>query len=120
MIQYFSTENDQSQSRSDAQLWVDRYRPARFADLCGDERVHRETMNWLKEWDSCVFGKKRNKAKKQFREEESSVRGSESPLQFFVTDQVCRTSSIRIHTTGPERKCVSLFCWVVVQSEIIA
>ncbi len=47
MIQYFSTENDQLQSRSDAQLWVDRYRPARFADLCGDERVHRETMNWF-------------------------------------------------------------------------
>ncbi|KLO10427.1 hypothetical protein SCHPADRAFT_878166 [Schizopora paradoxa] len=64
---------NESQSSSETQLWVDRYRPSRFSDLCGDERVHRETMNWLKEWDSCVFGKKRNnKAKKPFREEADS------------------------------------------------
>ncbi|OCB84144.1 P-loop containing nucleoside triphosphate hydrolase protein [Sanghuangporus baumii] len=41
------------------ELWVDRYRPARFIDLLGDERVHRDTLAWLKEWDFCVFGKRK-------------------------------------------------------------
>jgi chromosome transmission fidelity protein 18 len=44
-------------------LWVDRYRPKRFVDLIGDERVHRETLTWVKEWDFCVFGKRRAKGK---------------------------------------------------------
>ncbi|THH10289.1 hypothetical protein EW145_g1444 [Phellinidium pouzarii] len=50
------------------ELWVDRYRPSRFSDLLGDERVHRETMTWLKEWDYCVFGKRKalNRQKKTF------------------------------------------------------
>ncbi|EJD05706.1 P-loop containing nucleoside triphosphate hydrolase protein [Fomitiporia mediterranea MF3/22] len=43
----------------DNELWVDRYRPSRFIDLLGDERVHRDTMSWLKEWDHCVFGKRK-------------------------------------------------------------
>ncbi|WVW80294.1 hypothetical protein I302_102272 [Kwoniella bestiolae CBS 10118] len=45
-------------------MWVDKYRPKQFTDLLGEDRVHREVMNWLKEWDKCVFkrvipGKKR-------------------------------------------------------------
>ncbi|GAA5979308.1 hypothetical protein JCM10908_002874 [Rhodotorula pacifica] len=36
-------------------LWTDRYRPKRFIDLLGDERVHRTALLWLKEWDMCVF-----------------------------------------------------------------
>ncbi|TXT07460.1 hypothetical protein VHUM_03180 [Vanrija humicola] len=36
-------------------MWVDKYRPTKFADLLGEERVHREVMTWLKEWDKCVF-----------------------------------------------------------------
>lgn len=44
-------------------LWVDRYRPRRYMDLLGDERVHRETLGWVKEWDFCVFGKKKAKGK---------------------------------------------------------
>ncbi|GAA5965764.1 hypothetical protein JCM8115_000918 [Rhodotorula mucilaginosa] len=36
-------------------LWTDRYRPKRFIDLLGDERVHRSALLWLKEWDMCVF-----------------------------------------------------------------
>jgi chromosome transmission fidelity protein 18 len=44
-------------------LWVDRYRPKRFVDLLGDERVHRDTLAWVKEWDYCVFGKRRPKGK---------------------------------------------------------
>ncbi|WWC88031.1 uncharacterized protein L201_002934 [Kwoniella dendrophila CBS 6074] len=45
-------------------MWVDKYRPKQFTDLLGEDRVHREVMNWLKAWDKCVFkrilqGKKR-------------------------------------------------------------
>lgn len=46
-------------------MWVDTYRPKRFTDLVGDERVHRETMTWVKEWDQCVFSKKKQKGKKR-------------------------------------------------------
>jgi chromosome transmission fidelity protein 18 len=50
-------------SATEGTLWVDRYRPARFVDLLGDERVHRDTLAWVKEWDFCVFGKRRAKGK---------------------------------------------------------
>lgn len=45
----------------DGQVWVDRYRPKRFTELLGDERIHREVMSWLKEWDPCVFRRKNRK-----------------------------------------------------------
>ncbi|KAF9409813.1 hypothetical protein BGZ94_001854 [Podila epigama] len=39
-------------------LWVDTYRPKKYTDLMGDERVNREVLSWIKEWDQCVFGRK--------------------------------------------------------------
>lgn len=36
-------------------MWVDKYRPQGFSELLGDERVHRNALRWLKEWDPCVF-----------------------------------------------------------------
>ncbi|KAN0064727.1 Chromosome transmission fidelity protein 18 [Thecaphora frezii] len=39
-------------------LWVDRYRPRKFTELLGDERLHRDVLGWLKEWDECVFKRK--------------------------------------------------------------
>ncbi|KAA1469409.1 hypothetical protein DENSPDRAFT_796002 [Dentipellis sp. KUC8613] len=53
---------------TDDTLWIDRYRPKRFVDLLGDERLHREVAAWVKEWDYCVFGKR--KGKKRAREGE--------------------------------------------------
>ncbi|KAJ1965517.1 Chromosome transmission fidelity protein 18, partial [Dipsacomyces acuminosporus] len=38
-------------------LWVDKYRARSFLDLVSDERVNRAVMQWLKEWDYCVFGR---------------------------------------------------------------
>lgn len=49
--------NKKSHKPFDTSLWVDRYRPQRFTDLLGDDRVHREVMTWVKEWEWCVFGK---------------------------------------------------------------
>ncbi|RDX46889.1 P-loop containing nucleoside triphosphate hydrolase protein [Lentinus brumalis] len=50
-------------------LWVDRYRPQRFTELLGDDRVHREVLSWVKEWDSCVFGKNKNRGRKRVRDD---------------------------------------------------
>ncbi|ETW86126.1 hypothetical protein HETIRDRAFT_308576, partial [Heterobasidion irregulare TC 32-1] len=50
-------------------LWVDRYRPKRFTELLGDERLHREVMAWVKEWDPCVFGVRKNKKRPRDEEE---------------------------------------------------
>lgn len=52
-----------SSSKANDQLWVDMYRPQQYTDLLGDDRVHREVMAWVKEWDYCVFGKSKGKQK---------------------------------------------------------
>ncbi|KAJ7047115.1 P-loop containing nucleoside triphosphate hydrolase protein [Mycena alexandri] len=51
-------------------LWVDRYRPRQFTDLMGNERVARETMTWVKQWDWCVFGN--TKGKKRPRDDDEA------------------------------------------------
>ncbi|KJA27021.1 hypothetical protein HYPSUDRAFT_981028 [Hypholoma sublateritium FD-334 SS-4] len=56
---------------SDETLWVDRYRPHKFTDLVGNEKVARDAMAWVKEWDFCVFGK--SKGKKRSRDDEEEV-----------------------------------------------
>ncbi|KAL1746335.1 P-loop containing nucleoside triphosphate hydrolase protein [Schizophyllum fasciatum] len=52
-------------------LWVDRYRPTRFTELIGNERVARDVMAWVKQWDWCVFGHR--KGKKRPREEQEGA-----------------------------------------------
>ena len=39
------------------ELWTDKYRAKKFMDLLGDERIHRDIMRWIKQWDYCVFGR---------------------------------------------------------------
>ncbi|KAF9484666.1 P-loop containing nucleoside triphosphate hydrolase protein [Pholiota conissans] len=56
-------------------LWVDRYRPQKFMDLVGNEKVARDAMTWLKEWDFCVFGK--SKGKKRSRDGEENLNTDE-------------------------------------------
>ncbi|WFD31172.1 Chromosome transmission fidelity protein 18 [Malassezia sp. CBS 17886] len=43
---------------ADHTMWVDRYRPHTFSELLGDDRVHRDALRWVKEWDPCVFGRR--------------------------------------------------------------
>ncbi|KAJ1967874.1 Chromosome transmission fidelity protein 18 [Dispira parvispora] len=45
-------------ANSDHAMWVDTYRPRYFTDLVSDEKVNREALLWLKQWDYCVFGRK--------------------------------------------------------------
>lgn len=49
------------QTNGECTLWVERYRPRRFVELLGNERVAREVLAWVKQWDWCVFGKKKSK-----------------------------------------------------------
>jgi chromosome transmission fidelity protein 18 len=69
--------SDHASSSTEETLWVDRYRPKRFTDLLGDERVHREVLAWVKQWDLCVFGK--GKGKKRARDGER-ITSSEDEL----------------------------------------
>ncbi|BGP13306.1 Chromosome transmission fidelity protein 18 [Rhodosporidiobolus nylandii] len=59
-------------------LWTDRYRPKRFVDLLGDERLHRTALLWLKEWDACVFkGTQKANAAAEMKRERSKKRARE-------------------------------------------
>ncbi|KAI8597020.1 hypothetical protein EDD21DRAFT_386544 [Dissophora ornata] len=49
---------DQDSNNGSDRLWVDKYRPVKYTDLMGDERVNREVLSWIKQWDQCVFGRK--------------------------------------------------------------
>jgi chromosome transmission fidelity protein 18 len=62
--------NIQRTSEVDDTLWVDRYRPRRFTDLVGNEKVARDALAWVKQWDYCVFGKTRGK--KRNRDDENT------------------------------------------------
>ncbi|SPO23599.1 related to CTF18 - Chromosome Transmission Fidelity factor [Ustilago trichophora] len=59
--------NTAEASKAAAQMWVDKHRPGKFTELLGDERVHREVLGWLKEWDECVF-KRKNHRKERHRQ----------------------------------------------------
>ncbi|KAI7903695.1 uncharacterized protein BX663DRAFT_551381 [Cokeromyces recurvatus] len=54
-------------------LWVDKYRPENYMDLMGDQRLNRDVLRWVKQWDYCVFKKKpreesqRDQQMKQYR-----------------------------------------------------
>ncbi|KAF8447842.1 P-loop containing nucleoside triphosphate hydrolase protein [Boletus edulis BED1] len=65
-----TSKPDASHRPLDDMLWVDQYRPQRFTELLGNERVAREVMAWVKQWDWCVFGKRRNK--KRHREDDQN------------------------------------------------
>ena len=65
-----------SATKTENALWVDRYRPQRFIELVGDDRVHREVMAWVKEWDWCVFVSIRGSSKPRLSDEKRGLDGS--------------------------------------------
>ncbi|KAI9458284.1 P-loop containing nucleoside triphosphate hydrolase protein [Russula earlei] len=91
---HLDTDPSASTSRTEAKkedtLWVDRYRPKRFTDLLGDERVHREVLAWVKQWDFCVFGK--GKGKKRARNGERFTSSE---------DELCRPQEKILLLSGP-------------------
>ncbi|RDB21482.1 Chromosome transmission fidelity protein 18 [Hypsizygus marmoreus] len=61
LIEQTSTRVSRATEAIEDTLWVDRYRPRKFTELMGNERVAREMMAWVKQWDWCVFGNKKGK-----------------------------------------------------------
>ncbi|KAI9343040.1 hypothetical protein DFJ73DRAFT_523020 [Zopfochytrium polystomum] len=55
-------------------LWVDKYAPRKYIDLVGEERIFREVLQWLQEWNYCVFRKLPRK-----RSEIQNMRKKEKP-----------------------------------------
>lgn len=54
-------KEENKQNREDlkgpkSSLWVDKYAPSTFLDLLSDERINRDVVRWMKQWDPCVFG----------------------------------------------------------------
>jgi chromosome transmission fidelity protein 18 len=81
---------------AESALWVDRYRPDRFVDLLGDERVHRETLAWVKEWDFCVFGRRRRAAKRTWDADKDQPEGEQ-----WVKDEYQRPREKILLLSGP-------------------
>lgn len=70
------------------QLWVDKYRPTSYMDLMGDQRVNRDVLRWVKQWDYCVFKKsvqKESQRDKQLRHYKSAF-GVEPKFAAFKKD----------------------------------
>jgi chromosome transmission fidelity protein 18 len=44
-------------SKESSRLWVDKYAPNNFSDLLSDEKINREVLRALHEWDPFVFRK---------------------------------------------------------------
>ncbi|EGG17869.1 AAA ATPase domain-containing protein [Cavenderia fasciculata] len=45
-------------SNEQARLWVDKYAPASFHDLISDDKMNKDILFWLKQWDQLVFRRK--------------------------------------------------------------
>ena len=97
-------------SSTEETLWVDRYRPKRYTDLLGDERVHREVLAWVKQWDLCVFGKGRGKKRAREGDEFASLEDeSGRPLEkvgFFL-----RKLSVLAKVDDRYYCCLALLAW---------
>ncbi|WVQ93642.1 hypothetical protein IAU59_000718 [Kwoniella sp. CBS 9459] len=72
-------------------MWVDKYRPKKFSDLLGEDRVHRDVMNWLKEWDKCVFKRATQVKKRRIDTEQEN----------FVVDPLGRPRERILLLSGP-------------------
>ncbi|KND04421.1 uncharacterized protein SPPG_00150 [Spizellomyces punctatus DAOM BR117] len=75
-----------------AKLWVDKYAPRMYVDLVGDERINREVLTWVKEWDYCVFKKHSKRA---------SAKGTEKVEQIHSKDHFHRPDKKVLLLTGP-------------------
>ncbi|KAI9598811.1 hypothetical protein BDF19DRAFT_431474 [Syncephalis fuscata] len=41
---------------NESNLWVNKYSPQRFTDLISSVTINKMVLQWIKEWDYCVFG----------------------------------------------------------------
>ncbi|GAA5794914.1 hypothetical protein HPULCUR_000262 [Helicostylum pulchrum] len=77
-------------------LWVDKYRPTCYMDLMGDQRLNRDVLRWVKQWDFCVFKKKpsqetqRDKVMRQYK----STFGTEPKFAAYKTNNSINTDPL--------------------------
>ncbi|KAI8365555.1 hypothetical protein BD560DRAFT_401862 [Blakeslea trispora] len=90
------------------QLWVDKYRPTSFMDLMGDQRLNREVLRWVKQWDSCVFKKKpaqesqRDQQMRQYKDKfGQEPRGYKREIQKNNNDPLLRPDKKILLLSGP-------------------
>ncbi|KAJ2395397.1 Chromosome transmission fidelity protein 18, partial [Coemansia sp. RSA 2603] len=50
-----SLQQHQQQAARDTRLWAEKYRARTYVDLVSAEGTNRAVLQWLKEWDHCVF-----------------------------------------------------------------
>ncbi|WFD43774.1 Chromosome transmission fidelity protein 18 [Malassezia psittaci] len=75
-------------------MWAEKYRPQRFTELIGDDRVHREALRWVKTWDACVFHREMPKLRKRGY-------GKEAEDSDMNTDPYLRPSERVLLVSGP-------------------
>ncbi|KAF8984494.1 hypothetical protein BGZ46_007861 [Entomortierella lignicola] len=86
---------DDNPKDSSEQLWVDKYKPKKYTDLMGDERVNREVLSWIKEWDQCVFGRKYKKFASEYKQQQQHHK------EFRKQDPLGRPDRKILLLTGP-------------------
>ncbi|WFC99845.1 Chromosome transmission fidelity protein 18 [Malassezia yamatoensis] len=75
-------------------MWAEKYRPKRFTELIGDDRVHREALRWVKTWDACVFHREMPLSRKRSY-------GKEAEHPDTYTDPYLRPSERVLLISGP-------------------
>ncbi|KAJ3342456.1 hypothetical protein HDU93_002214 [Gonapodya sp. JEL0774] len=55
--------DENGKGKKETKLWCDKYRPRKYHELGGLESINREVLAWVKNWDGCVFGKKKSSVK---------------------------------------------------------
>lgn len=48
---------DGAADTDNTQLWIDKYRAQTFVELLSSTETNRVVLEWLKQWDQCVFGR---------------------------------------------------------------
>lgn len=94
------------------QLWVDKYAPKSFTDLLSSERLNREILSWIKEWDEIVFNKKKNQHQIDKHEGSKSKMFHSKYTSGVVTSDRTNTqdnsSTVNVLDTRPEQKILLL------------
>lgn len=86
------------------QLWVDKYRPKTYSDLTGDQRLFREVLRWVKQWDFCVFGKQppqETQRDKVMRELRDTLNSNSNNNRYYKRDRI---QKVRKKDIRKERK----------------
>lgn len=79
-------------------LWVDKHAPSHFSDLLSDERINREVLRALRQWDPFVFGKDAPVRQSYFKDDDKK-------------DSIMKTGEKQANDTRPdERNRVILLC----------